>query len=345
METELHDEARESGAIPAFRLEGMATWRNGARAAYSIIHDDIGNPDADGFFEHALPELGARGLCVGAGVIVSEVERRSLWPLLRAAVDSGHEILNHSLTHQNLVEVPEYEAEIDRARALLWARLGTRRVSEVFIFPYDAWDDAALEHLRQRGYVGARAGDRGVTSAVFPDPLRVCFDTYGERWSVYGGDVLRAYLDAAVAQGGWAVRELHGVQDASWESVPRDCYTRHLDDVVALATAGELWMAPPAEVIRYRVLRDLVTLELVPGRLHVSLPAVLPDMLARDAGTRITAILRRPEGVSLPTAWQQDGEVAVRALDAQRFCVDLDPFAGPVELGPTRPQWALLAGG
>jgi peptidoglycan/xylan/chitin deacetylase (PgdA/CDA1 family) len=235
----------------------IATWRGDARAAYSIIHDDLGSAEADGILEHAGRELEARGLTAAAAAIAAECEKRALWGKLEHWIAAGNEVASHSLSHVDQVETPSYEREIDEAKRLLDDRLGSERV-RFFVFPYDSYDAPAIAHLSIRGYLGARAGERGLNAPDFADPLRVNYDAYGPEYSVYEGrkDLLSAYVDDAIACGGWAVRELHGVEDSSWESIPLADYRAHLDRVKTLTLSGELWMATPCEVIRYRLTRE-----------------------------------------------------------------------------------------
>ena len=43
----------------------------------------------------------------------------------------------------------------------------------------------------------------------------------------------KAYVDDAIAKGGWAIRELHGIEDTTWEDIPTADYLAHLDYVKA----------------------------------------------------------------------------------------------------------------
>lgn len=231
--------------------EGLGgPWPGGAKAAYSLIHDDIGQPEADGFFEHAVPQLEARDLRCGFAVTVSTAAQRGLLPQIRDLVERGHEAINHSWSHKNLTEHRDYASEVDHARTVL--EQATARPVTFFAFPFDAFDDESIAHLRREGYRGARAGPRGVNPSQPGDDFAVRFDTYGGEYSVYEGDVLEAHVQAAIKAGGWAVRELHGVADRSWQSIPLSDYCAHLDAVAERVERGELWVAPPSAVLLWR---------------------------------------------------------------------------------------------
>src|SRR5438132_12354998 len=84
-------------AAPAsFQVDGVATWRGDATAAYSLIHDDICDPHALGVFSAAEPELHQRGLHAGFGVIVATCAAAGRWPEVRTLLAHGHDVFSHS---------------------------------------------------------------------------------------------------------------------------------------------------------------------------------------------------------------------------------------------------------
>src|SRR5436190_2186062 len=111
-------------ARPAFKVEGVATWRGGATAAYSLVHDDVCNDDTKGVFTHALPELDKRGLHGGFGVIVAECETKGRWPQVRALVEHGHDVFSHSWSHTCMTDDPKLASGCapDAPRSLDFAR-------------------------------------------------------------------------------------------------------------------------------------------------------------------------------------------------------------------------------
>src|SRR4051794_18463430 len=95
--------AAATAAAPAvsLRLDGVAPWRGDARAAYSLIHDDVCDHDALGVFSVADPELVKRQLHAGFGVIAGRCDRPGggTWSQVRTLVAHGHDVFGHSLTH------------------------------------------------------------------------------------------------------------------------------------------------------------------------------------------------------------------------------------------------------
>lgn len=318
------------GASPLARLRlvGVCTWRGGARAAYSIVHDDVGQPEADGALDFGLPELSQRRLRAGFATVIGDIEARGMWPRLATLVGDGHEILNHSWDHCNLVERPDYEAQIDRPQALAQRRLGAH-APRLFAFPYDAYDEPAREHLRSRAFAGARAGERGVDVADAPaDDFYLRYDTYGPDYSVYEEDVLNAHVDAAIESGGWAVRELHGVEDQSWEMISRVDYARHLDRLVEAGKTGRLWTDTPSVVAAYRRRRaEAGPCSLVEGELRFdsARPSTVPS---GDLSVEVEV-----DPAFALTAVQGGHEIECRPLPQGVWRLELDPYAGPTHLG------------
>src|SRR6185436_8580635 len=71
---------------------------------------------------------------------------------------------------------------------------------------------------------------------------------------VYQGknfSALKSNITDAIAAGGWANQETHGVQDGSWETFPLADYQAHLDFVKQHVDNGDLWNATPTRVVRY----------------------------------------------------------------------------------------------
>jgi peptidoglycan/xylan/chitin deacetylase (PgdA/CDA1 family) len=360
-----------------FRLEGVATWRGDATAAYSLIHDDVCDPHALGALSVAEPELRRRGLHAGFGVIVARCAQEGRWPEVRALVAHGHDVFSHSWDHPCLTEevaraqscdpkAPrslDFAREIGEAGATLQSVTG--RAPEFFIFPYDVCDPAAVAYLRHAGYLAARCGAApGVNEAAFADPFAVRFDVFGPSYSRSFGagacattaagaapvqyatppagytsacrrQVLDGYVDDAIAAGGWAVRELHGLDPADpagWETVPLADYRAHLDHLVAEVAAGALWVEGPTPVVKYRLAREACALPTVAGdRLRFAAPSAACRRVATTLSYRVTT-----DGADVPRlrVRQGDRELPVRRIAAGRYVVDADPTRGDALLLP-----------
>ncbi len=312
-------------------VEGVATWRGATQGAYTIIHDDLCDFSIDSLFDVAEPELTARKLPAAFGAIVSRCEERELWSKLTSMIDSGHEIINHSWDHQDIGLGASLETQLNQATTTLDANLVGQKTG-FFIFPYDSFSDAAVTRLGELGYLGARAGTKGVNVADFPDGLRVKFDVYGGENSIYDGqgDILKIYVDLAIAEGGWSVREFHGIADTSFWAIEVEAYRAHLDYVRLKVDAGELWVDTPSTVVRYRFARQ-----------HCGLPTVSGATLMFGAAGAKCIAYATPLSVLVTTerdapsliAVQDGGMVKTRRLAVGRYVVDINPLGGAVTTG------------
>lgn len=336
----------------------ITTWRGDARAAYTIVHDDTCNPSVDKQFDLAAPALNERGLRATFGAIAQDCSRPGLWDRLEELRDAGHEICSHTWDHQNLPDVAESNlAEatglIDQAKTALEANLDDYRVA-TFIFPYDAFNDSLVNHLRSSGHLGARAGDRGLNEASFSDPFRLRFDVYGPGYSVYigadgtpcsgyseGNDwdatssecrfyVLNNYVDEVIAASGYGIRELHSVDGEAWEPVPILEYESHLDYVKTKVDSGDLWVDTMESVVRYRVARDACAAPtFANGTLTFAAPSTECQKYATELSFRLTAVGTPPPALA---ATQNGVALTVREEATGTYLIDANPVAGPVTL-------------
>ena len=358
-------------ATPAssFKLDGVATWRGDATAAYSIIHDDLCAPRVQGIFSRAVPELEKRGLYAGFGAIAGACESGRLWPQVEGLVARGHDVFSHSLEHPCMSaddklaagcdpaapRSTDFARQIDEA-ATLFQTHGIAR--DFFIFPYDVCDPAALAWLRERGYLGARCGGHLVNRPDFADSFRIDYDVWGPAYSAYGkapvcqgvvpfetppaqsppacrAHVLKQLVDDAITQRGWTLRVFHGFEGdpGVWEALPLADYIAHLDWVKTHADAGALWVAGPTPVLRYRWARQLCP---APEVTRHTLKWPPPSPACTRHATVVTYLVSTTDGSNPAkvTAYQAGVGRPARRLGPGRFAVDADPTQGNAALMP-----------
>jgi len=316
--------------LGALHVESVAPWLGNATAAYTIIHDDACDYTLDSLFTVAEPELTARGLHAAFGAIVERCQERSVWSKLEVMVAHGHEIICHSWDHKDFVaDAPNLSVEVDQATNVLAANIPDQKL-EYFIFPFDSFSQPMIDHLGEIGYVGARAGKKGVNTPEFADPLRESFDVYNDENSIYYpqfSDVLKAYVDDAIAKGGWAIREFHGIADMSWEPVPTADYEAHLDYVKSKVDEGALWVDTPSVVTRYSLSRKNCGLPITLGG-AVGFPSPSAECVAH--ATPLSVIITTDTDAATLSATQAGHAVPAKKLGPMRFLVDIDPSAGGV---------------
>ena len=109
----------------------VQTWRDGAKGAHTIAHDDYCGASVSGVENTALPILNKRGLTASIGLIAGAC-KDSDWAKLKQHIAEGHELFNHSLTHVGMLEAGSLkpisgwnnEKEIGAAHQLVKDKLG-----------------------------------------------------------------------------------------------------------------------------------------------------------------------------------------------------------------------------
>ncbi|WP_353327954.1 carbohydrate-binding protein [Chitiniphilus shinanonensis] len=333
---------------PKLTSAAWTTWSGGARGAYSLVHDDFCSLNAaqDGQLLYAEPELNKRGLRAGFAVITGACDTTH-WDAARRLRAKGHELISHSRNHYN-ANTPAWnsDTELQGSSDDIAAHLDGYRPT-FFAWPSDIAPDAPVAALRANaGYLGGRAYNRvdengniqygmagGLNAANFADAYAAKWDLFTQsgQWSLYEGqpgENLNLHVDAAINQGGWALRTTHGVADGSYETVPLPRYLAHLDYVKAKVDAGELWMAPPSEVVRYRFAREACAPTLV-GEDTVRFA---DNATCRRYATTLTLDFATDRAATTLAASQAGHALTVKTLAPGRYRVEADPLAGDVAI-------------
>jgi len=341
-----------AGSLSRTTVE-IAPWRGNATAAYSIIHDDACGAGNLGIHENADAIAFDRNLVIGAGTIVKNcVDLASttdpdIWSKLERMIQHGHEIISHSWLHDDATfEFWGEQKDVIDSKATLEANISGCEVT-FFVFPYDNYNDTALNQLRQNGYLGARAGiapkqDRGVNTEFENfDPFRSNFDAFclTEDASIYvtqvgNANTLKAYLDDAIVKKGWALQEMHEVGSGElWGHIRVPEYQVHMDYVKSKVDAGIVWNAIPTNIVKYIVTKDQC------GTASVS-NNILSFSSAGEVDSRyvteLTILLTTQNGPLVVEASQNGTDITVDKLGTNRFSLEVDPTKGDVVLiGPS----------
>ncbi|HTJ44709.1 MAG TPA: polysaccharide deacetylase family protein [Kofleriaceae bacterium] len=328
-----------------FTYEKIATWRDDAKAAYSIIHDDLCDDTVQGVITNAVPALDSYGIGVGMGAIAGECEDSDRWSELVDLEAHGHEIVNHSWSHVNVT--PENGAqEIVAAKKALDAHIA--HPVTFYIYPYDFFTDASIAAVQAAGHLGSRGGNRDDNDGLVmppingPNPdndLRIEFDVWPRSYSKYAlfypDDMLAVHVWNAIDAGGWAMREFHSViqdgQDVTGQGfgpIELTPYKKHLQFLADARKKGVLWTAPPTAVLRYRHARTAC-------KASVSGDQITFDTSNADCtkyATPVSVIVTTADDVPRVDGTQDGAPVATIKLGPKRFSIDADPTKGAVAL-------------
>lgn len=163
----------------------IATWKNDADAAYTIVHDDYGDTGVDGIWKYADTICHNRGISFTFGAIASRCEvSRSIngysspyeYAKNVMMAQHNHEIMSHSHTHDcavgnagwspcdlpvgdawgEAVNGPNFNMELVTAHNSIETNTGF--APKYYIYPYDRFTDAANNKLKELDYLGSRTG-------------------------------------------------------------------------------------------------------------------------------------------------------------------------------------------
>lgn len=351
---------KDLGLIPVFVSAMNATqWKDDATAAYSMMHDDLCGWITDGQIDFAAPALKERGLVSSFGMITGHCGDKH-WTAAKQFIADGHEIFSHTRSHTDAMSRTwDAATEISGSSDDIAGRLNGYRPS-FFAWPSGVAADEPMTYLQSAaGFIGGRAANRvdpngmiiydghgsGVNGSSIADPFQVKDDmfTLTAQWSPYeaqvkaGGDLLNLHVDAAIANGGWANRTMHGVNDASWNSVPLAQYTAHLDYIKTKVDARLLWVATPSQILKYSKAREACKPSLSNETRGSVIQFASNDAECVKFATPLTLMIAGERKVAIqagkPVPSLQSKVIYVNGLaaaQAQTFLITVDPLAGPV---------------
>lgn len=231
-------------------------WPEGKRAALSITFDDSRYSQ----LENGIPILDRYGF-KGTFYVMPQVVEKNLdqW---KAAMQSGHEIGNHTMTHpcsgnfgfsqHNALEeysLERMEAELTDANQVLQNLLG--ETPQTFAYPCgqtfigrgaatQSYVPLTAKHfLAARGYNGESAND----------------PTFCDLWQLIGipadvreYSVLEARLEKSLQQGHWLILAAHEVSDSAGQGISLQA----LEDVCRFAERNaDVWVDTVANIATY----------------------------------------------------------------------------------------------
>lgn len=244
----------DAGAGPVtVWLNGLETIARPARGVVTLVFDDA----RDGVARFARPLLDRFGLRASVAVVTDLVGApgfMTLPELEAAARFSGWDIVAHQATalagDTGFVGLDEaaLAAELDAVRAWLVAHGFATGAAHV-AYPYGAFDERVLEHVRAR-FASGRTIVRGLGLETWPpaDPYRIRALSVADR---DGPAELRAAVDRAAQERSWLVLVFHQLVDGP----PRHATEYSVDEfaaIVAHLATADVDVRPWSDVVHAR---------------------------------------------------------------------------------------------
>jgi Secretion system C-terminal sorting domain/Polysaccharide deacetylase/PA14 domain len=317
-----------------------ATWKDNARAAYTIVHDDFGDVTTLGITRYADTIAYNRGIKFSFGAITKACDDKD-WSDARRLMGHGHEIINHSHSHKcsyqsgscesyNIYSPSDFSVELDGSTALIERNVGER--PRFWIHPYDLSTPQVLDRLRNLGYLGTRSGRRSTLNpSNFNDFFRINFHVFEPGFNL---NALNQTVRDAVSAGSYAMRELHGVGDLSWGVVSVSDYRSHLNFVKQQINAGNLWVATASEAITYRMQKDVY----YPSVAYSSSAKTL-TVNFKGASSVQPSLFKTPVTINIqlnglalgnPLTVKQGGQTLSAKVSSSRITVNAYPYKGNI---------------
>jgi peptidoglycan/xylan/chitin deacetylase (PgdA/CDA1 family) len=220
-------------------------WNNHA-AALSLTFDDSRTVHLD----VVIPELNKRHLHATFFLIVSKTTRLDEW---RKARLQGHEIGNHSVTHEHPADLNKAteELQVEDAKNFLDSNFNTEILT--FAYPFTEVTPGLAYWVKR--YDFAARGGRGDGSAVYitADKQPDWYELPSQpSYTKYDSATYRGWVDKDLALNAWTTLQIHGIGDPStgFEPIPTNTFIDLLDYAKRAESKG-LWVAPFGEVAAY----------------------------------------------------------------------------------------------
>lgn len=288
----------------------VADYKDGKECAVSLTFDD----SMKEHYTIVAPELEKRGFrgtfwMVGSWMpAVAEADTTHFtWAEAKEMSDRGHEMSNHSWSHQYMTMLSDEELlnEIKKNDEAILANIG--KPSTTFCFPYNAFNDKVIAAAME-GRIGARLKEFWLGGQHSPK------------------EYLQKQVEDALASGSWIAGMTHGI------NYGYDCYTDpteftdFLDYLKSLES--RIWVGTFRDVAAYTAVAKDVTLTVEPAEKGVTVtPVTTLDKTLYEIPLTMTV---NTDGKKIKA--EQDGNQLEITYSGDNAYLTFCPFGGPVTI-------------
>jgi peptidoglycan-N-acetylglucosamine deacetylase len=284
----------------------LATWKGFAKVAVSYTFDD----NCKNQYDVAIPMFNEFDF---DGTFYPVIDWNPNWELFQAAVNEGHEVGSHSVSHRRLsdLSLEEQENELQHSKRAIEEKLSGQLCLSI-AYPFCAPSDDALT---RKHFLAARHCQGRIELPTPPDMMNISSIICGDQGSVNSMEHFAQTFEQAETSNGWCVFLLHGIDnDGGYSSLASDVFRQSLTFLDQ--NRENYWVGTFIDVVRYIKQRDAVTLfqtDSTDNRFVVKLTDGLDNEIYQQPLT-----IRR----ILPESWS--GEVKVQQQGKLLECRKLD---------------------
>ena len=288
----------------------IAQYRGGRDAAISYTFDD-------GLAEHstvAAPELEKRGFRGTFWVCGFYTEQgassklpRMTWDELKQMAKNGHEISNHSWSHQNAkrLTLEQVKSEIEKNDSAIFANIGVMPVT--YCYPYNYKTDEIVA-LASKNRVGTRTKQISIGGKSSPQRFA--------KW-----------LDDLMTKEEWGVGMTHGINYGYDAFKEPSLFWEHLDKVKSLE--DKIWVGTFREVAAYIRERDDIRLNVSTHKRGLT---ITPEMtLDKKIYTEPLTMVLVGEAVEKVSVKQGKKQLSAH-ISGDKVLFDFNPYAGKIKV-------------
>jgi peptidoglycan/xylan/chitin deacetylase (PgdA/CDA1 family) len=221
----------------------VAPWNNHP-AAFTLAFDDALNVHLD----VAAPALDKRHLLGSFFLTVDQITRMPDWKKL---LDEGHELGNHSVSHELPGTLTDDGSAIQvlQAKSFFENNFGSPFLD--YAYPFGTYDDRLRKHVEETTFIARTVvGDNYyIASDAIPDWFNIPAHEAGlicdeDQNHPCGRNIYKTWIDTAIEKDAWTTVLIHGIgnSDTGYNPIPIDMFNYLLDYSSSLQSS--LWIAP-----------------------------------------------------------------------------------------------------
>ena len=303
----------------------VATWQGFTEAAVSYTFDD----NTAKQYSVAIPMLNEFGF---TGTFYPVINWGPQWTKFQAAVDLGHEIGSHSVSHPDLsgLELAAQEEELKNSHDKISSSISGQN-GLTLAYPFCIPSDPALTG---KYYFAARHCQGQIEKSTPSNFYAISSIICGDEGSIQSTENFISKFEAAAKASGWTVYLLHGIDgDGGYSSLSSSELRGSLEFLDA--NRDRFWVSTFGNVVRYIRERNDISvteLEIKADTITLEVTDTLNDTIYNHPVT-----LRRmlPEGWRNATVVQNNEEVhdTLIQINASLYLeFDVVPDAGSIKI-------------